>query len=383
MHAFIKSANPRQVGICVRCGMSKEHPHHTTDPDTQQEAREAMTEIRFTRVPITGTIGCGVPVLPGTPDADAPLEDRTELCAVDAHWIIGMVPTCDHHARLVCSMTDIDWPGVLAEVERDPGSAEQPWADRMRHPQVDARKHLAHFTAEATEREQTMRARWEAERAIFIASGEDDIGEFDDADELPPSEGLTREQAADVERAGFRAALAARSTTPPLSDAYVWAVGEHLRRIEGEAAVAPGEWARTIRSIAREALRELESAARSTTPSDREALIEVKRAIERPESTAAEDIQLVADILRPIFAAATPSDENAGEFDENNVREHKASFEDGYAAGKHAGIIEAARQPPCKLCGGKGYRRQSGGSFTEPCGCFAAASPSTETTGSE
>jgi hypothetical protein len=59
------------------------------------------TEIQFTPLPITGTIGCGIPVLPGTSEVDAPLEDRTELCAVDANWLIGAVPTCDHHARVV------------------------------------------------------------------------------------------------------------------------------------------------------------------------------------------------------------------------------------------------------------------------------------------
>jgi hypothetical protein len=104
------------------------------------------TEIVFTPIPITGTIGCGVPVLPGTPEWDAPLEERTELCAVDANWLVGMVPTCDHHVRGICEMVDVDWPGVVAEARRDLPSAERPWAARTRHPQADARDHLAHFT---------------------------------------------------------------------------------------------------------------------------------------------------------------------------------------------------------------------------------------------
>lgn len=105
-----------------------------------------MTAIQFTPVPILGCIGCGVPVLPGTPNADADLSERTELCAVDAHWIIGMVPTCDTHVKHVCGLLEIDWPGVVAEAGRDLADAERPWADRLRHSQEDAREHLAHFS---------------------------------------------------------------------------------------------------------------------------------------------------------------------------------------------------------------------------------------------
>jgi len=102
-----------------------------------------VTEIQFTPLPITGTIGCGVPVLPGTPEADAPLEDRTELCAMDANWLIGAVPTCDYHAHLVCETVEIDWPGVLAEAGRE---HRRPWHHAERHSQEDARRHLEHFT---------------------------------------------------------------------------------------------------------------------------------------------------------------------------------------------------------------------------------------------
>jgi hypothetical protein len=104
------------------------------------------TEIVFTLVSITGMIGCGVPVIPGTSDCEAPLDQRTELCAVDANWIAGMVPTCDVHVRVLCEMVDIDWPGLVAESGRDLTVAERPWAERERHSQEDARKHLAHFT---------------------------------------------------------------------------------------------------------------------------------------------------------------------------------------------------------------------------------------------
>lgn len=105
-------------------------------------------KVEFTPVPITGMIGCCVPVLPGTPDAEAPLEDRTELCAVDVNWIVGMVPICDHHVQMICEMTEIDWPDLVAEAGRDLDHANRPWGDRQRHSQEDAREHLAHFTKE-------------------------------------------------------------------------------------------------------------------------------------------------------------------------------------------------------------------------------------------
>lgn len=110
------------------------------------QASEGDGSVIFTPIYLTGTIGCGIPVLPGTPDADAPLEQRTELCAVDANWLVGMVPTCDTHVREVCGLAEIDWPGLVAEAGRELAHADRPWADRQRHSQEDARKHLAHFT---------------------------------------------------------------------------------------------------------------------------------------------------------------------------------------------------------------------------------------------
>jgi hypothetical protein len=109
-------------------------------------AMSEPTMISFTPVPITGMIGCGIPVLPGTSDWDAPLEDRTELCAIDANWIVGAVPTCDLHVRLICEMVDIDWPGVVDEAGRDLDRANRPREDRQRHSQDAARSHLEHFT---------------------------------------------------------------------------------------------------------------------------------------------------------------------------------------------------------------------------------------------
>ena len=104
-----------------------------------------MTEIIFTPIPITGIVGCGIPVVPGTADTDAPMVERTELCAVDANWLVGSAPTCDPHARYVCELTDIDWPELVAEAGRDLDHANRPWTARQRHSQDDARSHRDHF----------------------------------------------------------------------------------------------------------------------------------------------------------------------------------------------------------------------------------------------
>lgn len=97
------------------------------------------TRIVFTPVPITGLLGCCVPVIPGTQDTDAPLEQRTELCAIDANWVVGSVPTCDIHVRQVCEMTGIDWPGVVSESGRDLAHANRPAGERECHTQEQTR----------------------------------------------------------------------------------------------------------------------------------------------------------------------------------------------------------------------------------------------------
>lgn len=102
-------------------------------------------QITFTRVPILGMIGCGVPVIPGTPTIDVSIEQRTELCAVDVDWIVGLMPTCDHHVKTICQMAEIDWPDLVAEAGRDLADAERPWGERLRHSQEVARDGVAHF----------------------------------------------------------------------------------------------------------------------------------------------------------------------------------------------------------------------------------------------
>lgn len=84
------------------------------------------------RVPIS--LPCNVPVLPGTPDCSAPIDQRTERCAVDAYWMVGRAMVCDHHIR---GALEDDMLAVLREeypwVEEPP-----PWAEMTRYAQEDA-----------------------------------------------------------------------------------------------------------------------------------------------------------------------------------------------------------------------------------------------------
>lgn len=58
------------------------------------------------RVPIS--LPCSVPVVPGTGDAGAPIEERTERCAIDAFWIAGRAPICSLHLAGVIGREHFD-----------------------------------------------------------------------------------------------------------------------------------------------------------------------------------------------------------------------------------------------------------------------------------
>jgi hypothetical protein len=104
-----------------------------------------VIEVQITPIPITGTIGCCVPVVPGTPETEAPMERRTERCAVDAHWLIGACPTCDIHAQVMCEIAGWDWRELWQEAGRQQESVARSWDQRQRHSQEDAERHFAHF----------------------------------------------------------------------------------------------------------------------------------------------------------------------------------------------------------------------------------------------
>lgn len=110
-------------------------------------------EVTITPVPITGLIGCCIPVVPGTPDIDAPMEQRSELCAVDAHWIVGAAPCCDIHAQVVCAVSGWDWPELWQEAGRSAESVAVPWVERQRHSQEDAQASFDHFTNPSSDKE--------------------------------------------------------------------------------------------------------------------------------------------------------------------------------------------------------------------------------------
>ncbi len=97
-------------------------------------------KVIITRVSLS--LPCKIPVLPGTPEADAPLEDRIEYCATDAWWFVGQIPTCDLHLRGVLKLMDDDYDAFMADFlathpewdERIPNDSERkPWAERYRY----------------------------------------------------------------------------------------------------------------------------------------------------------------------------------------------------------------------------------------------------------
>lgn len=102
-------------------------------------------------VPILGITPCCIPVLPGTTEVNAPIEERTELCGIDANWIVGMAPTCDVHMKQVADMCGWDWPTLVAEAGRDLDHANTPAEGRQRHTQEDARKTNDFYAQKAQE----------------------------------------------------------------------------------------------------------------------------------------------------------------------------------------------------------------------------------------
>jgi hypothetical protein len=108
----------------------------------------SQEQLCITQIPILGLVPCSVPVLPGTSRFDAPLEERTELCAVDSHWLVGRAPTCDTHLAAICAMLEWDWAELIAEAGRDLEDANRPWDERERHSQKAAHECRDHFERE-------------------------------------------------------------------------------------------------------------------------------------------------------------------------------------------------------------------------------------------
>lgn len=100
-----------------------------------------MTEYQITRVNIS--LPCKVPVLPGTPITDAPLDLRTEYCAVNAWWFVGSIPTCHIHLEKVLEITGDSMLSVIEDLYEKypdalrggvPNETERtPWEDQYRY----------------------------------------------------------------------------------------------------------------------------------------------------------------------------------------------------------------------------------------------------------
>ena len=109
-----------------------------------------MIKVEIRRLPLTGP--CPVPVTPAgetmRDDEPIPLEERPELCAVDAGWMVGAQRLCSHHLAEFCELSGIDLDGVIEETfeEYGPGAVADaqmrsavPWSERRRYSQAEAR----------------------------------------------------------------------------------------------------------------------------------------------------------------------------------------------------------------------------------------------------
>lgn len=91
----------------------------------------------FDIIRVNISLPCTIPVLPGTPDTDAPIEQRTEVCAVDAFWVVGLAHICDHH---LAQALGEDFAEVTAGHEATYHG--MPWAERHRYDQESTRRGL-------------------------------------------------------------------------------------------------------------------------------------------------------------------------------------------------------------------------------------------------
>jgi hypothetical protein len=99
------------------------------------------TNVTFSPLPIM--VACPIPVTPDGRTLDdhddpLPLDQRTDRCAVWAHWMVGGTIACDIHCELFCRLGGIDFDELVRDVGRTPADARQPWHQRERATQADA-----------------------------------------------------------------------------------------------------------------------------------------------------------------------------------------------------------------------------------------------------
>lgn len=112
-----------------------------------------MIPVEIMRLPLSSP--CPVPVTPEGKTLDdngdpIPMELRTELCAVDADWMIGAQRCCDIHLRIGMELGGIGadvggFDGLLEEacagpyLEHIKEQAARPWGERHRYSQEEAK----------------------------------------------------------------------------------------------------------------------------------------------------------------------------------------------------------------------------------------------------
>jgi len=111
------------------------------DFDAADEFNDRLDRVTFTPLPIQ--VACPVPVTPEGATMDAAgepisIEERTERCAVWAHWMIGRQVSCDVHTAQACELLGIDFDDLVREAGRRVEDARKPWAERRRSTQEDA-----------------------------------------------------------------------------------------------------------------------------------------------------------------------------------------------------------------------------------------------------
>jgi hypothetical protein len=89
-------------------------------------------DIEVMRIPIS--LPCQVPVLPGTPDTTADITNRTERCAVDGFWMVGVAIICDLHLR---DLLGDSYETTCGDVALSPRET-LPWAEMHRYDQTSA-----------------------------------------------------------------------------------------------------------------------------------------------------------------------------------------------------------------------------------------------------
>lgn len=97
---------------------------------------DEMHTVGVMRVPLS--LPCQVPVLPGTGDVTAPIEERTERCATDAWWLFGRAMVCTEHLRVLLGDHDFNEfiAGMAAEGYGELSPSELlPWEQRHRYEQ--------------------------------------------------------------------------------------------------------------------------------------------------------------------------------------------------------------------------------------------------------